>query len=271
MGFRLPFGFFLALALIAPGATTLSSNAQTTEIQDGNNVIVGGKDRVSGPTMINLTFVIEEWDSLDRSQIQVTLDGSPIASPQTDGTLGLDLDPGRYKLKSVFPGRAGSRDFLIVEDGEPLNQRIVLKSETTNVTDYRLAEVGTDQPSISISDTGLRFEFIDEATNTRIPLDALQYIDVVMISPGSSTDFGGEPQSKYLPVDDLFTMLKDGTIQATNVADLLTRLQTLGTGAYQFEVMGGSSVTGLDYRAIIEVAVERFSSNGSPNDTKSTP
>ena len=254
------FSLIFSATLIVPGVFTPPSAAQT-DIDQGP----------SGPNMINLTFVIEEWDSLDRSQIQVTLDGSPIASPQADGTLGLDLEPGQYELKSVFPGRAGSRDFLIVEDGEPLNQRIVLKSETTNVTDYRLAEVGTDQPSISISDTGLRFEFIDEATNTRIPLDALQYIDVVMISPGSSTDFGGEPQSKYLPVDDLFTMLKDGTIQATNVADLLTRLQTLGTGAYQFEVMGGSSVTGLDYRAIIEVAVERFSSNGSPNDTKSTP
>lgn len=217
----------------------------------------------SGPSMINLNYVIEEWDSLDPSQIQVTLDGAPIASPQSDGTLGLDLAPGQYELTSVFPGRAGSRDVLIVEAGLPLDQTIVLISQNTNVTDYRLAEVGTDQPSISISDTEFRFEIIDEATSARVPIDDLQYMDVVMISRGSSTGSGGETQSEYLPVDDLFMVLTDGTIQATNITELLTRLQSLGTGPYQFEIMATSSVTGLDYRTIIEVAVERFSLNGT--------
>ena len=252
---RLPFGVFLALALIAPSAIALPSNAQTTEAQDGKHVIVGGKVRVSGPSMINLHFVIEEWESLDHSQIQVTLDGALIKSPQSDGTLALDLPPGQYELKSVFPGRAGSRDVLIVEDGQPLDQTIVLISQNTNVTDYRLAEVGSDQPTISKNDTEFRLEFIDETTNTRIPIDDLQYMDVVIIARGSWTVFGGDPQSDYLPIDDLFRILTDGTIQATNVPELLARLQTLGTDAYQFEIMACSSVSGLDYRAIIEVAV----------------
>lgn len=255
MGFRRPFGFSLALALIAPGAAALPSNAQTPEAQDGDHGIVGGKDRISEPSMINLHFVIEEWESLDHSQIQVTVDGAPITSPQSDGTLGLDLPPGQYELKSVFPGRAGSRDVLIVEEGQPLAQTIVLVSQNTNVTDYRLAEVGTDQPTISKTDTEFRLEIIDETTNTRVPIDDLQYIDVVMIARGSWTDFGGDPQSDYLPIDDLFRVLTDGTIQTTNVPELLARLRSLGTDAYQFEIMASSSVSGLDYRGIIEVAV----------------